>query len=67
MIDLDNYSVTLESLLTKVSAERPYVPSYDLGCEHSQQYYIALQCMVEDADAESEQSVEVPEMEEVAS
>ncbi len=32
---------------------RPFITSYDLGYEYSQQHYIALQCMVEDADEEA--------------
>jgi hypothetical protein len=35
------------------SASRPFVASYDLGYEYTQEHYIALQCMLEDADNES--------------
>jgi hypothetical protein len=35
------------------SAAGFFVASYDLGYEYSQEHYIALQCMVEDADNES--------------
>jgi len=34
--------------------DRPLIGSYDLGYEYSQQHYIALQCMVDDADAEED-------------
>ena len=33
-------------------SSRPLIASYDVGYEFSQAHYIALQCMVEDADEE---------------
>jgi hypothetical protein len=33
-------------------SRRPFIASYDLGYEYSQQRYIALQCMLEDEDEE---------------
>jgi hypothetical protein len=35
------------------SATRHFVASYDLGYEFSQEHYLALQCMLEDADNEA--------------
>ena len=34
------------------TSDRPFIASYDLGYEYSQQHYIALQCLVDDADDE---------------
>lgn len=59
------YAGTIESRFTSASARRPFITSYDLGHEYSQQHYIALQCMVEDADEEPS-SAHVPHLEEVA-
>lgn len=47
-------------------ADKPLVTSYDLGFEYSQQHYIAVQCMVEDADAEPATLAHVPAVEEIA-
>ncbi len=44
---------TIKSSLSKTSATRPFIASYDLGYEFTQEHYIALQCMVEDADVEA--------------
>lgn len=33
---------------------RPFIASYDLGYEFSQEHYIELQCMVDDAAEEDE-------------
>lgn len=46
------YAGRIESPRTSASVRRPFITSYDLGYEHSQQHYIALQCMFEDADEE---------------
>lgn len=46
------YSSGFEST-TAASPRKPLIASYDLGYEYSQQHYIALQCMVEDADEEA--------------
>jgi hypothetical protein len=43
------YADAFESA-TGALQSRPFIASYDLGYEYSQQRYIALQCMVEDAD-----------------
>jgi hypothetical protein len=61
-----SFDSTVASPLTGTYAGRSFVPSYDLGYEHSQEHYIALQCMVEDAD-EQPSSAQVPELEAVAS
>ena len=58
---------TIESPSTSASSRRPFIASYDLGYEFSQEYYIALQCLVEDADQVSFALVPQTEMEEVAS
>jgi hypothetical protein len=55
----------IKSPLTSGSAQRPFIASYDLGYEYSQQHYIALQCMVEDADEEAS-FARVPQLEETA-
>jgi len=46
------YSSGFESV-TAALPRKPFITSYDLGYEYSQQHYIALQCMVEDADEEA--------------
>lgn len=46
------FSEISESPLPGTSASKPFVASYDLGYEFSQEHYIALQCMVEDETAE---------------
>jgi hypothetical protein len=46
------YAEPVESPVSAPSA-RPFIASYDLGFEYSQQHYIALQCLVEDADENS--------------
>jgi hypothetical protein len=46
------YAETVESSISAKSG-RPFIASYDLGYEYSQQHYIALQCLVEDADEDS--------------
>jgi hypothetical protein len=46
------YSSGFESIKA-ASPRKPFMASYDLGYEYSQQHYIALQCMVEDADEEA--------------
>jgi hypothetical protein len=50
----------------RASASRPFITSYDLGYEYTQEHYIELQCMVEDADAEVATFARVPELEEAA-
>jgi hypothetical protein len=55
---------TNESPLTDASARRPFIASYDLGYEYSQEHCITLQCMVDDADVQS--FAPVPHLEEVA-
>jgi len=57
---------TFTAPLMGTFAGRPLVTSYDLGFEHSQEHYIALQCMLEDAD-EQPSVAQVPELENVAS
>jgi len=53
--------------VANASTSRPLIASYDLGFEYSQQHYIALQCMVEDADEEEASTLaHVPDAEEVA-
>ena len=47
------YAATIESPLRSAPAAKPLIASYDLGYEYSQERYIALQGMVEDADEES--------------
>lgn len=47
------YSGGFESAGTGALPRKPFIASYDLGYEYSQQHYIALQCMVEDADEDS--------------
>jgi hypothetical protein len=49
-----------------ISSSRPFLTSYDLGYEFSQEHYIELQCMVEDADAEGATFAGVPQLEETA-
>jgi hypothetical protein len=49
-----------------VTSSRPFITSYDLGYEFSQEHYIALQCMVEDAEEEDSTLAHTPELEEVA-
>ena len=46
------YSSGFESNTSALS-RKPLIASYDLGYEYSQQHYIALQCMFEDADEEA--------------
>jgi hypothetical protein len=53
------------SPLSGTSASKPFIGSYDLGYEYSQEHYIALQCMVEDA-AEEATYAHIPAHEEVA-
>lgn len=60
------YAGTIESPFTSASGRRPFVASYDLGHEYSQQHCVALQCMVEDADDEPSFD-RVPHLEEVVS
>jgi hypothetical protein len=48
------YAATLESPVRSAPAPKPFIASYDLGYEYSQERYIALQGMVEDADEELE-------------
>ncbi|MGD0990479.1 MAG: hypothetical protein ABR874_21940 [Candidatus Sulfotelmatobacter sp.] len=47
------------------SSSRPFIASYDLGYEYSQDHYLALQCMMEDA-AEAATFAHHPSREEVA-
>jgi hypothetical protein len=58
------YSGTFESPLANSS--RPFIASYDLGYEFSQEHYVSLQCMVEDAAEEEATLAHVPELEKVA-
>ena len=46
------YSSGFESIQGALP-RKPFIASYDLGYEYSQQHCIALQCMVEDADEEA--------------
>jgi hypothetical protein len=48
------HSQEVESPLSGASNSRPFIASYDLGYEFSQEQYIALQCMVEDETDEVE-------------
>jgi hypothetical protein len=48
------------------NSSRPFIASYDLGYEFSQEHYIALQCMVEDAAEEDSTLAHALELEEVA-
>ena len=61
-----NEANAYENALRNSQAQRPFIASYDLGYEYSQQHYIALQCMVEDADEVPFVSY-VPQLEEVIS
>jgi hypothetical protein len=58
------YSGIIESQLPRTA--RPFIASYDLGYEFSQEHYIALQCRVEDAAEEDTTLAHVPQLEEVA-
>ena len=55
---MESYTIT--------PANKPLITSYDLGYEYSQQHYIELECMVEDADAEIATFAHNPALEEVA-
>jgi hypothetical protein len=46
------YSSGFESIASALP-RKPFIASYDLGYEYSQQHYIELQCMIEDADEEA--------------
>ena len=59
-----NYHGAPELPQAVIPAGRPFITSYDLGHEHSQEHYFELQCMVEDAE-EQESGPGVPELEEV--
>jgi hypothetical protein len=61
-----NEANAYENALRNSQSQRPFIASYDLGYEYSQQHYIALQCMVEDADEVPFASY-VSQLEEVAS
>lgn len=54
-----------ETQLSGTSAARPFLTSYDLGYEFTQEHYIELQCLVE--DAEEATCAHVPQLEEAAS
>ena len=41
---------TLESPLSCAAVSRPVISSYDLGYEHSQDHFIALQSMLQDVE-----------------
>lgn len=60
------YYGTVESPLSGAYESRPFIASYDLGYEFSQEHYIALQCMVEDAAEEDATLAHVPQLEKVA-
>ncbi len=60
------YTGKNESPSSSGFASKPFIASYDLGYEYSQEHYIALQCMVEDADEEFSLAHD-PHLEEVAS
>lgn len=60
------YSGTVESTLSGAHESKPFIPSYDLGYEFSQEHYIALQCMVDDAAEEDATLARVPQLEKVA-
>jgi hypothetical protein len=47
------YSSGNESTFSGANASRQFIASYDLGYEFSQEHYINLQCMVEDAAEEA--------------
>jgi hypothetical protein len=55
-----------ENTARNSQSRRPFIASYDLGYEYSQQHYMALQCMVEDADEAPSLSY-AAQLEEVAS
>jgi len=61
-----SFNSTMAAPFTDTVSRRPLITSYDLGLEHSQEHYLALQCMLEDAD-EQASSAQVPEPETVAS
>ncbi len=61
-----SFDNTFAAPLTGTFAGKPFVSSYDLGFEHSQEHYIALQCMLEDAE-EQPAVAQVPELAAVAS
>lgn len=54
-----------KSSLASSTTSRQIIASYDLGYEYSQDHYISLQCMVEDA-AEEASFAHVPEDEKAA-
>lgn len=54
-----------ENSVSSSQLRRPFIASYDLGYEYTQQHYIALQCMVEDAD-EAPSLAYAAQLEEVA-
>jgi hypothetical protein len=60
------YAEVVGSTVNIASSNRPLVESYDLGFEYSQQHYLALECMVEDADEEKATFARVPAGEKVA-
>ena len=61
-----SYSGKVEFPLSGAYQPKPLIASYDLGYEFSQERYIALQCMVEDADEEDATLAHVPQLEKVA-
>jgi hypothetical protein len=61
-----NYADAVGSPVNVVSSNRPFIESYDGTYEYSQQHYLALECMVEDADAEEATFAQVRTVEEVA-
>ncbi|MFY9910666.1 MAG: hypothetical protein WCF22_00220 [Candidatus Sulfotelmatobacter sp.] len=60
------YSGKVESPLSGAYESKPFIASYDLGYEFSQEHYIALQCMVDDAAEEDATLAHVPHLEQVA-
>lgn len=48
------YSGTVKTPLSGPHQSRPFIASYDLGYEFSQEHYIELQCMVDDAAEEDD-------------
>jgi|GEM_PF-6094495 len=51
--------------LSGANVSRPFLASYDLGHEFSQEHHVAVQCMVEDAEEEQEPATYPQELEEV--
>jgi hypothetical protein len=60
------YLGKVEFPLSGAYESKPFIASYDLGYEFSQEHYIALQCMADDAAEEDATLAQVPQLEQVA-